>query len=74
MHLFNTRVYIMGLLVGCPYDSNPADCALHEMRQKPLQEREGWCNQLSDEEIQNIISTHKKCLACREANNNVTDK
>jgi len=67
MDLLNTKVYIMGLLVGCPYEQNPADCALHDIRKKPMQEREGWCNQLSDEEIQHIISTHKECLARREA-------
>ena len=66
MDLLNTRVYVTGLLVDCPYEPNPADCALYDMRQKPLQERVDWCNQLSDEEIQNIISIHKKCLARRE--------
>jgi len=67
MNPFNTRVYVTGLLVGCPYEPNPADCALYDMRQKPLRERIEWCNQLSDEEIQDIIGIHKKCLAQREA-------
>jgi hypothetical protein len=78
MDMLNTRVYIMGLLVDCPYESNSPDCALptilHDIRKKSLQERVDWCNQLPDEEIQNIISTHKKCLACRESNNKVVDE
>jgi hypothetical protein len=69
MDMPNTRVYVMGLLFGCPYEPNPADCALYDMRRKSLQERVDWCNQLSDEETQNIISIHKKCLARREATN-----
>ncbi len=70
----NRRVYVIALLVDCPYEPNPADCALYDMRQKPLQERIEWCNQLSDKKIQRIVSIHKKCLARREANNNVADE
>ncbi len=60
------RVYVMGLLVACPYKSNPATCALYGIRKKPLKERMAWANQLADKPIQDIIEIHKKCFIRRE--------
>ncbi len=62
------RVYVVGLVVDCPYEANPADCALHEIRKRPLKERIEWSRQLTEEQIQNIIDIHKKCLARKEKN------
>lgn len=66
MHPPDARLYIVGLIVDCPYEPNPEDCALHDIRQKPLRERIEWSKQLTNEEIQDIISVHKKCLAEKE--------
>ena len=66
MDPFTARVLVVGLLVGCPYEAKPADCALHEIRQRPLKERVEWSKQLTDEQIQDIIEIHKKCLARKE--------
>jgi len=67
----DARVYVMGLLVDCPYQPNPVDCALHDIRKKPLKERVVWSKQLSNKEIQHIISVHKKCLARKEGDSKV---
>ena len=66
MDTCTARVLVVGLVVGCPYEANPADCALHEIRQRPLKERVEWTRQLTEEQIQNIIDIHKKCLARKE--------
>ena len=68
MDIPNKRVYIVGLLVDCPYEPNPADCALYDIRKSSLNERIEWSKQLTDKEIQHIISIHKKCLARRQDN------
>ena len=74
MDLPNKRVYIAGLLVGCPYKSEPAGCALYDIRKKPLKERIEWCDQLTDEQIQDILNVHKKCLAQREGKKNAAEE
>jgi len=66
MDTFTARAFVVGLVVGCPYEANPEDCALHEIRQRPLNERIEWSRQLTEEQIQNIIDIHKKCLARKE--------
>jgi len=60
------RVYVIGLLVCCPYKSNPATCPLYDIRQKPVRERAKWVKQLTDEQIQDIINIHKECFIRRE--------
>ncbi len=60
------RVYVLGLLVACPYEANPATCALYEIRKKPLKERTAWARQLTDKQIEEIISVHQKCSVRRE--------
>ena len=66
MDLPSARVYVMGLLVGCPYESNPVDCALHDIRKKPMDKRIEWSKRLSDEQILDIIRVHRECLAKKE--------
>ena len=66
MHWPDARLYVVGLLVDCPYEPNPEGCVLHDTRQKPLKERIEWSRQLTDEEIQGIIGAHRKCLAEKE--------
>ena len=66
MDMSSKRVYVMGLLVACPYKSNPATCALYDIRKKPLKERMAWARQLADKQIQDIINIHKECFIRRE--------
>jgi hypothetical protein len=60
------RSYIVGLLVECPFEPNPTDCALQPIRKKPLKERIEWVNQLTDDQVRDIISEHKECLKRKE--------
>ena len=61
-----TRSYVMGLLISCPYKPDPTDCALHDIRKRPIEERIEFSKQLTDKEILRIIAIHKKCLAQKE--------
>jgi hypothetical protein len=74
MDLPDARLYIVGLLVDCPYEPNPADCALHHIRKKPLKERTEWSKRLTDEQIQHFISIHKQCLTEKEDKNRTTEE
>lgn len=62
MDLPSARVFVTGLLVGCPYEPNPKECALYDIRKKPMEKRIEWSKQLTDEQIQSIIKTHRECL------------
>ena len=66
MELSDARVFIVGLLIDCPYEPNPADCALHDMRKKTLKEKIEFSRRLTEEEVQHIIDTHKNCLSRKE--------
>ena len=66
MDLPDTRVYIVGLLIDCPYEPNPTNCALHDMRKKSLKEKIEFSRRLTDEQVQHIIAIHKKCLSRKE--------
>ena len=67
MDIPDTRIFIAGLLVDCPYEPNPADCALHNIRKKPMKERTEWSKQLSNEQVKQIVNIHKQCLKEKEA-------
>jgi hypothetical protein len=61
---------IFGLAVACPFDQgNPCNCPLHELRKKTLRERHEWLQALSEEDISNILTFHKKCLGEKENSN-----
>ena len=66
MHLPDARLFVVELLMDYPYEPNPESCALHDIRQKPIRERIEWSKQLTNEEIQGIITVHKECLVEKE--------
>ena len=66
MDLPDVRMYIVGLLVDCPYEPNPKDCALHDIRKKSMEEKLAFSKRLTEEEAVNIIAVHKKCLCRKE--------
>ena len=70
MDLPDARVYIVGLFIDCPYELNPKDCALYDIRKKPLKERIELSKRLTEEQVQHIIAIHKKCLSRKERKNN----
>ena len=66
MDLSDARVFLLGILVACPYGPNPKDCILHDMRKKSMKERLNFSQQLTENEVQYIIDIHKKCLSQKE--------
>lgn len=62
----NARIFLIGLLMGCPFEGNPEDCILHHFRKVPIKARVEWSRQLPDEKVQQIVSLHKQCLTRKE--------
>ena len=60
------RAHIVALLIKCPYEPNPTDCHLHELRMRSLEEKLEFPKRLTEEEVQHIIAVHKKCLSRKE--------
>ena len=61
---------IFGLAVACPFDQgNPCNCPLHELRKKSLQERYRWLLDLSEADLRDILTNHRKCLDEKEEAN-----
>ena len=67
MDLPEARVFVAGLLIDCPYEPNPTDCALREMRNKSLEEKLDFSGRLTKEEVQHILDIHKNCLSLKKA-------
>ena len=60
------RLLVMGLVVGCPHESNPTECTLNDVRTKPVSERVEWARKLADEQVKQILRIHRDCSADRE--------
>jgi len=71
MDMPSKRAYVLGMLIACPYEPNSATCVLYDMRRKPLKERTVWVRQLTDKQIQEIISAHQKCSVRKECELNL---
>ena len=69
MDLQGARLYVVALLIECPYEPDPADCCLHGMRKKSIAENIDLSKRLNEEELQHIIVTHRKCLLQKEGEN-----
>ena len=41
MDLHGARSHVVALLIECPYEPDPADCCLHGMRKKSIEENIG---------------------------------
>lgn len=61
------RENLLGLLFECPFHAaNPADCPLHEVRQRDLEARTEWLEGLSEDEVAAHLAHHSLCLARKE--------
>lgn len=65
-YIRDSRAWIKGLVMGCPFGEPEADCPLKEIRKKPLTERLAYVNNLTDAEVSDILLHHKRCLEKRE--------
>ena len=66
MELAEARLCMAGLLIDCPYESNPTDCALYDIRNKSMGEKLEFCRQMTEEQLQHIIAIHENCLSRKE--------
>lgn len=58
----------LGLLTACPWtQSNPADCALHDVRTMPLAERYELVRDATPADLAEFISACAACPCCRHA-------
>ncbi len=52
------KTILLGLLQACPYDSETVNCPLRGIRKHPWEKRLKWADQLSDDEIHEIVQCH----------------
>jgi hypothetical protein len=60
------RKYIIELLMGCPFGSPLVDCPARDMRKFPIKEQMEILDDMSERDIDTIITYHKKCLRKRQ--------
>lgn len=66
-HYFrDNRAWVKGLVMGCPFDDPIPECPLEAMRKLPVADRLRRVNAMTDQDLAEIISHHKKCLEIRE--------
>ncbi len=57
---------VFGLLIECPLDEPLETCPALELRKLSTEEKFKIVNSMSEEQIDEIITHHKKCLRERE--------
>ena len=65
-YIFDIRTWVIGLIFGCPFNEPLSNCPVNDIRQLPPAERIGIVDRMSVENIERIISHHKKCFKMRE--------
>lgn len=58
--------WVQGLLIDCPFGTPLADCPASEIRKLLIPERLTIAAELSEPELDEIISHQKNCLSKRE--------
>lgn len=66
----NEKTILLGLLQACPYDSETSSCPLREIRQQPWEQRLEWAENLSADEIHDIVQCHYDEASKKEQENN----
>lgn len=59
------RIAMHGRLLRCPLGGNPEDCPLHDIRERPVEERVAWLESKSDDETIALYQQHIRCLKCK---------
>lgn len=57
---------VFGLVIQCPFDDPVETCPAFELRKLPTEEKFQIVNNLTEEQLDDIIAHHKKCLRERE--------
>lgn len=61
------RTLAHGLAFACPMPPQLPTCSFREIRKLPEEERFDVVNNMTEQQINVLIDTHKKCLRRREA-------
>ncbi len=57
---------VFGLLIECPLDEPLDTCPALDLRKLPTDEKFKIVNNMSEEQLDDILTHHKKCLRERE--------
>lgn len=57
----NKRIWIKGLTLECPLGQALHDCPLNALRHLPVAQMNNTINNLSDQQVDSIVSIHKQC-------------
>ena len=69
-HIYEHKlIWVEGLLIECPFGNPLSDCPAIELRKLSIQERLRVAEQLTENELDEIIIHHKNCLNKREHRN-----
>jgi len=66
VELPNRKAWVVGLACECPFGEQLSSCCLGEIRKGHLKARGNLVRGMPEEELDRIITHHKKCLAKRE--------
>lgn len=62
----NRVIWVKGLMIECPLYSALPDCPLQKYRGMPIPQKFKIVDNMSDEEINQVIQSHQQCLSRRE--------
>ena len=62
VELSDRRTFVLGLACGCPFGEQLSGCCMGELREKPLRDRVAPVRNMSEGELDIIITQHKECL------------
>jgi len=60
------KVWVMGLVISCPYDIESCNCPLKDIRTLPLADRVEMVGKMSEQELVATVDYHKICFNKRE--------
>lgn len=62
MELTDKKIWLYGLFVACPEGNPLPDCPLEQYRSLPDKEKIKILENFSEEEVEEIIKHHHKCV------------
>lgn len=61
-----SKTRTMGLIFDCPMPPHLESCPFREIRKLPIEERVKIINNMTEQQINDILGIHDKCLSERE--------
>ena len=68
MDLTDIRVWLFGLIIGCPMGKSLENCPADKLRNLPVTDIIKIVENMPEDELNDLISYHKSCLKEREKN------